>query len=272
MININEKLNNLKNLISSYGSCAVAFSSGVDSTFVAYVAKDVLGDKALLISIEAQTLTSRDKSDMDLYAKKIGLKLIKAPCNQLEVENIAKNSPKRCYYCKQAVFTKIKEIAKEHGIETIVDGTNASDCNDYRPGMQALEELGIKSPLKDCGFTKDEIRQCLKNWNIEASEKPSSGCLATRIPYEEVITQEKLDIIRKCEDYLLDLGLKNVRVRLENKNARIEVMPNERSFFFDEKVMDDVYAKFKSFGCTYVSLDLKGYRTGSLNEILDEGL
>ena len=126
--------------------------------------------------------------------------------------------------------------------------------------MKALEELDIKSPLKICGLTKDEIRQCLKKWNIKASEKPSSGCLATRIPYGETITQEKLDIIRKCEDYLLNLGIKNIRVRLENKNARIEVMPNERSFFF------------RSFGCTYISLDLRGYRTGSLNEILDKGM
>ena len=272
MLSIDEKLKKLKNLLASYGSCAVAFSSGVDSTFLSYVAKDVLKNNAIIISVEAQTLTSRDKADMNSYSKNIGLKLIKVPCNQLKIDNFIKNPSKRCYYCKYALFTKIKEIAKQNGKDIVIDGTNASDCRDYRPGMKALEELDIKSPLKICGLTKDEIRQCLKKWNIKASEKPSSGCLATRIPYGETITQEKLDIIRKCEDYLLNLGIKNIRVRLENKNARIEVMPNERSFFFNKSIMDNIYDTFRSFGCTYISLDLRGYRTGSLNEILDKGM
>ncbi|MGG7142126.1 ATP-dependent sacrificial sulfur transferase LarE [Clostridium nigeriense] len=271
MDEFNEKLLKLKNLLSSYSSCAIAFSSGVDSTFLSYIAKDVLGDNAILISINCETLTSRDKKDVINYSKNIGLKLIEVSYSQLQLNDFIKNPSSRCYYCKKALFSKIKEIAKENGKEIVIDGTNASDCGDYRPGIKALNELGIYSPLKICGITKSEIRNYLKTINVDIASKPSSGCLATRIPYKEIINQEKLDIIRKCEDYLLNLGLKNVRVRLQNKSARIEVSPNERSYFFDESIMDDIYIKFKSFGCTYVALDLKGYRTGSLNEVLGKG-
>ncbi|WP_244833546.1 ATP-dependent sacrificial sulfur transferase LarE [Clostridium sp. BJN0001] len=271
MISLEEKLKTLKSLIASYGSCAIAFSSGVDSTFLSYVTKEVLNDKAILISANVNTLTSRDTEDIISYSKNIGLKLITISCDQLAIDNFVKNPPKRCYFCKYHLFSKIKETAKKNGIDTVIDGTNASDCNDYRPGIKALEELNIKSPLKICGFTKKEIRDLLKAWNIDAFNKPSSGCLATRIPYFENITQEKLDIIRKCEDYLLNLGLTDIRVRLQNGTARIEVNPKNRSYFFNTSIMDNIYKTFISFGCSYVSLDLRGYKTGSLNEILDKG-
>ncbi len=260
------KLEFLKNRLIELDSVAVAFSGGVDSTFLLKVAKDTLGDKCIAVTIHAMMHSNREIEEAKAYTKTLGVKHIVIEIDNFDIKEFINNNEKRCYYCKKAIFTNIKNIAYENNIRYILDGTNLDDLGDYRPGLKALDELNIKSPLKDSLLTKDDIRSLSKTLNVPTFDKPAFACLATRIPYGETITNEKLRMIEKSEDYLRDLGFKQFRVRVHDCLARIEVEENEIHKFFDKEILKNTYNKLKDIGFKYVTLDLLGYRMGSMND------
>ena len=263
-----DKLENLRTLLKNMESVAIAYSGGVDSTFLLKVAKDVLIDKVLAITATSLTYPKSELEDAKRLAKSIGVRHIIIHSDEMRNKNFTENPPNRCYFCKSELFSKIKEIAKKEYIRYIIDATNFDDLNDYRPGMIALEELEIKSPLKDSKLTKEEIRVLSKDMNLETWNKPALACLSSRFPYGCEITEEKLKQIEKAENILKKLGINQLRVRYHNEIARIEINKNEFPLLLNHsnKIID----KFKKLGFTYVTLDLEGYRTGSLNEVLDE--
>ena len=259
------KLTTLKDELKKMGKVAIAYSGGVDSNFLLKVAKDTLGDNVLAITINAMMHSTREIKEANNYAKKFGVKQIVYKVDDFNLPEFIDNGPLRCYYCKKIVFAKIKEIASEHNIKYILDGTNLSDLDDYRPGLKALEELNVVSPLKDSGLTKEEIRILSHRLNLKTYNKPSFACLASRIPYGDKITKEKLKLVEEAENYLQDLGFRQYRVRLHNDIARIEVAKDEMNKFFDDEMMKNVHNKLKEIGFKYVTLDLNGYQMGSLN-------
>ena len=268
-IMMNEKLEKLKGLLKEMDSVAVAFSGGVDNTFLLTVAADVLGDKAIAVTARSSTYPEREFKEASEYIKKLGVKHIVIISEELDIEGFSKNPVNRCYYCKKELFSKVKDIALQYGIKHVVDGSNVDDLGDYRPGMLALKELEVSSPLREAGLTKDDIRKLSMEMGLPTWNKPSFACLASRFPYGQEITSEKLQMIDKAEQYLLDLGFRQVRVRHHGEIARIEVAREERSRFFDTQLLDKVHAKLKEAGFKYVALDLQGYRTGSMNEVLN---
>jgi uncharacterized protein len=267
-----EVQNTLKQLqchIEKMGSLAVAYSGGVDSTFLLKVAHDVLKDQVIAVTARSSTYPERELNEAAEFTRSTGIKHIVIQSEELEIEGFTNNPPNRCYLCKYELFSKIKEVAEKYNIKYIAEGSNIDDLGDYRPGMQAIKELGIISPLKDAGLGKDAIRKLSKQMGLSTWDKQSFACLASRFPYGEKITQEKLTMVDRAEQYLLDLGFKQVRVRHHGDTARIEVAGAERLKFFDLELMDNVYKQFREIGFAYTSLDLKGYRTGSMNEAID---
>ncbi len=268
-MNSHEKLEMLKEYIKEKGSIAVAFSGGVDSTFLLKVAKDVLGVKVIAVTAKSSTYPEREFKEAQNFAKEIGVRQIVIVSEELEIEGFSENPVNRCYFCKHELFEKITEVAKQNGMNFVADGSNIDDLGDYRPGMQAIKELEVISPLKTASMTKGDIRLLSKEMGLKTWDKQAFACLASRFPYGEKITKEKLEMIDKAEQYLLDLGFRQVRVRHHGNLARIEVAANEIGRFFNEDLMGKVYSEFKNVGFTYVSLDMKGYRTGSMNETLN---
>lgn len=265
-----EKLQKLKELLRSYGKAAVAFSGGVDSSFLLKVAFDTLGkDNVVAITLKAAVNPTAEMWSAAAYAKELGVEFIQLDADVFSIPGFTENLPDRCYTCKKSIFTRILETAAKKGINIILDGTNADDDNDYRPGMKALEELGVKSPLKLSGLTKEEIRRLSKELEVPTWNKPSKACLASRIPYHEPITPEKLRMVEAAEEYLMGQGFIQVRVRCHGNLARIELAPEELERFFDMKFMQEAHKRFKEIGFSYTALDLAGYRTGSLNEMLN---
>lgn len=260
------KLETLKNKLRELGSVAIAFSGGVDSTFLLKVANDILGDKCIAVTIHAMMHSNREIEEAKSYTKALGIKHIVFKIDNFDIKEFVDNDEKRCYYCKKAIFTNMKNIAKQNNINYILDGTNLDDLGDYRPGLKALDELEIKSPLKDSLLTKNDIRILSKELNIPTFNKPAFACLATRIPYGETITNDKLRMIEKSEEYLQDLGFKQFRVRAHDKLARIEVEESEINKFFDKDLLKNTHNKLKEIGFKYVTLDLLGYRMGSMND------
>lgn len=263
-----EKLNHLKEDIRNMGSLAVSFSGGVDSTFLLKVAVDVLGEKAVAVTARSSTYPEREFKEAEAFAKSLGVKHLVIVSEELEIEGYAENPVNRCYFCKRELFEKVKKVAKQNGIQYVADGSNLDDLGDYRPGMQAVKELEVVSPLKAAEMTKDDIRLLSKEMGLPTWDKQAFACLASRFPYGQKITKEKLAMVDKSEQFLLDLGFRQVRVRHHGDLARIEVGAHERCRFFNEELMEKVYAEFKRIGFTYVSLDMKGYRTGSMNETI----
>ncbi|MCX8131063.1 MAG: ATP-dependent sacrificial sulfur transferase LarE [Clostridia bacterium] len=268
-MDIREKLNNLKADIEKMGSLAVAFSGGVDSTFLLKVAHDVLGDKAIAVTARSSTYPEREYREAVDFAGKIGVKQIVIVSEELDIEGFSSNPVNRCYFCKKELFTKVIDVAKDNGIRYVADGSNIDDLGDYRPGMTATKELNVVSPLKQAGMTKDDIRALSKEMGLPTWDKQAFACLSSRFPYGQEITHEKLEMVDKAEQFLMDLGFRQLRVRHHGDVARIEVSAAERPKFFDEELMDRVYENLKKIGFKYVSLDLKGYRTGSMNEVLN---
>jgi len=266
---LQDKLKQLEQHIKQMGFLAVAYSGGVDSTFLLGVAYDVLQDRVIAVTARSATYPEREFKQAAEFTRTNGIQHIVIEFDELEIKGFTDNLPNRCYLCKYELFSKIKEVAGKHCIQFIAEGSNIDDLGDYRPGMQAIKELGIISPLKDAGMGKDAIRILSKQMGLPTWDKPAIACLASRFPYGVKITREKLAMVDKAEQYLLDLGFKQVRVRHHGDTARIEVAQAERLKFFDLELMDDVYKQFREIGFAYTSLDLKGYRTGSLNEVID---
>lgn len=265
-----EKHEKLKSIVKNMGSLAVAFSGGVDSTYLLRTAHDALGDKAVAVTIKSPSFPDREYREAVEFAGKLGVKHITVEASENDIELIADNPPERCYICKKAIFSKVIAKAAEAGINHIADGSNVDDLGDYRPGIKALKELGIRSPLVEAGITKQEIRELSQELGIPSWDKPAYACLATRFPCGEKITVEKLKMVELAEQYMFGLGFKQVRVRHHGDIARIEVESSERNRFFNMQLMDSINEKLRSIGFRYVSLDLGGYRMGSMNKEIDK--
>lgn len=265
MDKLHKKYDTLKNYLKSLKSVAVAFSSGVDSTFLLKTAHDVLGDNVIAVTAQACSFPKREIDEASAFCKKENISHIIFEFNELDVDGFCNNPVNRCYLCKKALFTKITEIAKENSIENIIEGSNTDDEGDYRPGLQAVKELNVKSPLRFAGLSKAEIRILSKEEGLSTWDKQSFACLSSRFVYGETITREKLIMVGKAEQLLLDLDFKQVRVRVHNNVARIEVYPNEFERLIQNR--EQIVSMFKKFGFSYVTMDLTGYRTGSMNEI-----
>lgn len=269
-MDIYQKLESLKNDIKSLDSVAVAFSGGVDSSFLLKVAYDVLGDKVLAVTARSSTYPEREFKEAVEFVETYGIKHQVIVSEELEVEGFSDNPLNRCYLCKNELFTKIKTITKEIHFKNIIEGSNYDDLGDFRPGLKAVSELGIKSPLREAQLTKDEIRTLSKEMGLKTWNKPSFACLSSRFPYGEKITHERLSMIDKAEQLLIDLGFNQVRVRYHGDIARIEINEKEFIKILNPEITKVIYSEFKKIGFLYSTLDLKGYRTGSMNEGLNE--
>lgn len=266
------KLEELKEYIRSLGNLAVAFSSGVDSTFLLKVAHDVLGDKAIAVTGVSASFPRHEYDEAGAFCKKEGIRQFFYEPHELELEEYAANPKNRCYYCKHKLFSGLIDLAKENGITNVAEGSNMDDLGDYRPGLEAVKELKVLSPLREVGLTKDEIRAYSKELGLPTWSKPSFACLASRVPYGERITAEKLKMVEKAENFLAELGFEQYRVRIHGKIARIEVPAEDILRIASDDVRGEIVTRFKEYGFAYVSLDLQGYRTGSMNEVIDTGV
>jgi uncharacterized protein len=269
MPDLTEKYRRLVECIAARGSVAVAFSGGVDSSFLCRAAKDALGDKAVAITIVSPMLPKSEIDSAREVARQVGIQHVLVEEGEIE-EDVAANPRERCYFCKKREFGRIIEAAKERGCNTVLDGSNVDDLGDYRPGIRALEELGVASPLREAGLSKADIRALSRRLGLPTWDKPAFACLASRIPYGERIDRDKLGRIEKAEDYLRSLGFRQFRVRSHGDIARIEAAPEERRRFFDETALDDISRTLKSFGFLYVAFELEGYVMGSMNKVLPQ--
>ncbi len=266
---IQNKQEALASILRKSNNLAIAFSGGVDSTFLLLFAKDILKENVVAITVDSPMYSKEELMDANLFCKEHNIKHYHVTLSEQSFHTFSHNPPNRCYLCKKIIFSEILKKAKEHEFFFVADGTNYDDINDYRPGLLALEELNIISPLKDAGFTKEEIRQLLKSRNNTSWDKPPFACLASRIPYGEEITIEKLKAINLLEKELHQFGFKQCRVRHHGSIARIEVSPEERSKFFNLSLMDQIDTAAKKIGFLYAALDLGGYQMGSLNQTLE---
>ncbi len=262
-----EKLDKLKEIIGQYSSAVIAFSGGVDSTFLARVAKEVLGGKVLLVTATSSTYPEFELEESREIARQLGVEQRIIVSEEIDIPGFSDNPPDRCYYCKHELFTLITDIAGEKKYEAVFDGSNADDLCDYRPGMRAIRELHIVSPLCDAELTKEEIRFYSEQLNLPTATKPSFACLASRFPYGEKITKEKLDRAEQSEKGIRELGFTQFRVRSHGDLARLEFISEEMDKAW--QVRSELETLCKEAGFTFVALDTKGYRTGAMNEMLD---
>ena len=257
----------LKEIIESMGSLVVAFSGGIDSSLIARVAHDSLGERAVAVTATSPTYPSYEIEDAKKTASAIGIRHILIESNELDIAEFAKNNTDRCFHCKMELFDKLKSIADDLQIDNIACGTTIDDLSDYRPGTEAARQLGVRSPLVEAGLTKAMVREISRMLGLSNWDKPSFACLSSRFPYGTEITEDRLDQIGMCEKYLRQLGFKQFRVRYHGEVARIEVSVDElNQFMEDRSLRERIVKRFKEFGFTYVTLDLEGYRTGSMNE------
>ena len=263
-----DKLKSLQEYITSLESVAVAFSGGVDSTFLLKVSHDVLGDKAMAVTASSLSFPERELNEAKSFCEKNGIKQAVCLSEELEIEGFRHNPVNRCYLCKKELFTKILDIARKNNILHVIEGSNLDDLGDYRPGLQAIDELGILSPLRHCGFTKSDVREFSRELGLPTWDKPSFACLASRFVYGEEITAEKLIMVERSESFIRDMGFRQLRVRIHGNIARIEILPEDFEKLLREETRTRIYEALKGYGFSYVTLDMKGYRTGSMNETI----
>ncbi|WP_287131082.1 ATP-dependent sacrificial sulfur transferase LarE [Candidatus Cyanaurora vandensis] len=265
------KLQQLQTLLASLERCVIAYSGGVDSTLVAKVAFDVLGPRMLAVTAASPSLMQEDLDEAYTQAEFIGMPHLVIETHELENPNYTSNPANRCYFCKSELHGSLVPLAQERGYGVVLDGANLDDLGDYRPGFQAARERGVRSPLIECQIAKFEVRQLSEYLGLPWWNKPAMPCLASRFPYGEEITPAKLQRLAQAESYLRQLGWRNFRVRSDRDTARIELTPDQLSDFVQTVPLPELVDRFKSFGYTYVTLDLEGYRRGKLNEVLSLG-
>ncbi len=265
------KLAALRNLLSSFGSLAVAYSGGVDSTFLLAVAHEVLGENCLAVIATSPVFPKREYEQALAWIEGRRFRFVTFVSDELHLPAFSENPPDRCYHCKKGLFSRIVHEAGRSGITVVADGTNSDDTLDYRPGMKALQELCIRSPLRECGITKADIRLLSREvYDLASADRQSMACMASRIPYGSGITAEKLGQIETVEDFLAARGFRFFRARHHGEVLRIELGPDEMGLAMQEALRAGIVETAKKAGFTYVTLDLQGFRSGSMNEVLDK--
>ena len=270
MDDLHMKRSKLEEYLKSLGKVAVAFSSGVDSTFLLKVCHDVLGENAMAITMKTCSVPERELDESAAFCKKEGIKQMIVYMDQMAIDGFSDNPPDRCYICKKALFSKLISVSADNGFTNIAEGSNLDDMGDYRPGLKALSELNVLSPLREAGLTKSDIRELSRELGLPTWDKPSFACLATRFVYGDKITVEKLRMIDKAEQKLLDLGFTQFRVRIHGDIARIEIKPEEFGKMIKAEVCSEINGFLQELGFRYVAMDLGGYVTGSMNRSLNE--
>lgn len=268
MDTLHRKKQRLEEILRQLGCVAIAFSAGVDSTFLLKIAHDVLKNQAVAITAHSCSFPAREQKEARAFCRAEGIEQILVASEELSIAGFRQNPENRCYLCKHALFTKFLQAAAQRGIPYVAEGSNVDDIGDYRPGLMAVAELGIQSPLRDVGLTKAEIRQLSRELGLPTWDKPSFACLASRFVYGQPITEEKLSMVEQAEQMLLDLGFRQVRVRVHGDLARIELLPEELSKLLQDGAAPRLEKDLRALGFSYVCLDLGGYQTGSMNRTI----
>ena len=267
---LQEKYDRLQQIIRHANQAVVAFSGGVDSTFLLKVSSDLLGAGVLAVTARSETFPAHELKEAETLARQIGAKQIIIDSREMDVPGFAENPPPRCVLCKTELFSKVNEIARQHGIQHVFDGSNLDDTSDFRPGRQAARRLGVRSPLVEAELTKADIRILSKMLHLATWDKPSFACLSSRFPYHTQITKPALQGVENAENYLRQLGMRIYRVRHHDTMARIELGDQEMRLLWEKDLREPIVRHFKSLGYKYVALDMEGYRTGSMNEALSK--
>jgi len=264
------KLDKLKRILRQTEGCAVAYSGGVDSSLLLTVAHEVLGDRSLAVIAVSSIYQSHESQLAVEFAASRGVAYVKITSDQLNIPGFSDNPPDRCYYCKKKLFSQVASAGRKRGLKIVADGTNADDVRDYRPGLRAAEELGVLSPLKQAGLTKKDIRTVARDvYNLPSADKPATVCLASRFPYGSKITADKLHQVEVMEQFLANRGFSEFRARHHGETLRLELSTKQMPRIFQPDIRRACIKQAEDLGFTYVAIDLKGYRSGSMNEVLE---